>query len=117
MAGAIDEDTKQTLATGRSVIGGLLSAAQTYLQRVFIVFAVGFLVTFYALQAFIWDALKRDLLYEKMDVTTQQATEIVAVTPFDVILLQAKIGLIAGALIALPLLLYYAREPLTERGL
>jgi sec-independent protein translocase protein TatC len=117
MAGAIDEDTKQTLATGRSAIGGLLSAAQTYLQRVFIVFAVGFLVTFYALQAFIWDALKQDLLYEKMDVTTQQATEIVAVTPFDVILLQAKIGLITGALIALPLLLYYAREPLTERGL
>jgi len=38
------------------------------------------------------------------------------VTPFDVILLQVKIGAVAGILVALPILIYLSRDALRERG-
>jgi len=37
------------------------------------------------------------------------------VTPFDVILLQVKIGAVAGILVALPILIYLSRDALRER--
>ena len=63
MAGALDENTAKTLASGRQTIGSVLSSAQQNLKKVFLVFVIGWLGTFYALRAFIWDRLKEDLVF------------------------------------------------------
>ena len=116
MSGVVGEDTARTIASGRETIGGVLSAAQTHLKKVFFIFVVFMMLTIWALRAFIWDRLKADLVFSRMDVTTQQATEIVAVTPFDVILLQVKIGLVVGIIASVPALIYYGRGALKRRG-
>jgi sec-independent protein translocase protein TatC len=109
MASAVDEDTKRTVAQGRATLGSMLSSAQDDLKKAFMVFVVGFLGTFYALRIFIWDQLKRDL-------NTNPDIEVIAVTPFDVILLQAKIGILVGVLMAIPVVVYYGRDALRARG-
>ncbi|WP_254272862.1 twin-arginine translocase subunit TatC [Haloarcula marina] len=116
MASAIDEDTVQTVQSGRETLGAMLGTAQQHLQKVFIVFVIGMLGTIMGLQYGAWDRLRQDLLYSQMDLTTQEATSIVAVTPFDVILLQVKIGAVVGILMALPLLIYFGRDGLRRRG-
>jgi len=107
--GPLDPDTRRTLAAGRQTIGDVMVAARSYGRRLFIVFVVGLLGTIYAMQAWIWPMLKADLL--------ARGAEVVVITPFDVILLQAKLGIVVGLLMILPLLGYYAREPLKRRGL
>ncbi|WP_324665921.1 twin-arginine translocase subunit TatC [Haloarcula sediminis] len=116
MSSAIDEDTVRTVQSGRETLGAMLSAAQSNLQKVFIVFVVGMIGTIMALQYGAWDRLRADLLYSQMDLTTSQATNIVAVTPFDVILLQVKIGAVIGILMSVPLLIYFGRDGLRRRG-
>ncbi len=106
--GVLDPDTRQTLASGRRTIGDILGAAQQKGRRIFIVFVIGLLGTVYAMRVWIWPILKRDLL--------ARGADIVVITPFDVILLQAKIGIFVGLLMSIPFLLYYAREPLKRRG-
>ncbi|GAA0225080.1 twin-arginine translocase subunit TatC [Haladaptatus pallidirubidus] len=116
----IGEDTAETVASGRETIGAMLSAAQKHLQKVFIVFVLGFLGTFYAMTTpigsfpGIWPFLK-EVTTSGMPQHVMGKVNIVAVTPFDVILLQAKIAMIAGALIALPVLLYLSRDSLRQR--
>ncbi len=117
MAGALDEDTAKTLASGRATVRSMLSAAQANLKRVFLLFVVAMLGTIWALRAFVWEQLKQDLVFNRMDVSTEQATEIVVVTPFDVILLQVKIGIVMGVLVSIPLLIWYSRDSLRRRGL
>ena len=116
MASAIDEDTVKSVQSGRATIGAMLRTAQVHLQKVFIVFVIGMMGTIMGLQYGVWDRLRTDLLYSQMDLTTQQATSIVAVTPFDVILLQVKIGAVVGILLAVPLLIYFGRDGLRQRG-
>jgi len=108
MSGALDEDTRRTIAGGREAAGQILRAAQRNLQQVFIVFVVSLVGTIILLQNYLWDALKADLL-------TPEA-EVVAITPFEVILLQFKIGLIVGVILAIPTLLYLSRDALRRRG-
>ncbi|KAB1186978.1 MULTISPECIES: twin-arginine translocase subunit TatC [Haloferax] len=115
MSSALDEDTQETLAAGRETAGAMLRAAQKDLQKVFIVFLVGFLGSFYALRLYIWDFFK-GVTVAQMDAATEGNLEIIAQTPFDVILLQAKIGLVVGILMALPPFIYFARDALKERG-
>jgi Tat protein translocase TatC len=110
VSSALDEDVVRTVDSGRETLGAMIGAAQSHLRKVFIVFVVGLIGTIYALQEFIWAQMKADL-------NANPDIQIVAVTPFDVILLQVKIGLVVGALLSLPLLVYYARQPLRERGL
>jgi len=117
MSGALDEDTVRTVNRGRETVGAVLSSAQGHLQKIFILFVLVLVGTIWALQTFVWDLLKQDLLYAQMDLTTAEATEVVAVTPFDVILLQVKVGLIIGAVVCLPVLLYYSRGALRRRGI
>ena len=112
----MDEDTVRTVQSGRETLGAMLSAAQSNLQKVFIVFVVGMIGTIMALQYGAWDRLRADLLYSQMDLTTAQATNIVAVTPFDVILLQVKIGAVIGILMSVPLLIFFGRDGLRRRG-
>jgi len=104
----IDNDTAQTLQRGRASIGSLLRTAQLKLQRVFVAFLIGMLASILAMRRVVWPTLEADLL--------PTGTSIIAQTPFEVILLQVKIGIIIGVLVAVPVLLYYAREPLAEYG-
>ncbi|MFW6018340.1 MAG: twin-arginine translocase subunit TatC [Halapricum sp.] len=108
MAGAIDEDTRRTIAGGREALGAALKTVQRHLQVVFVVFVVTLVGTILALQNYIWDALKQDLISEQAEVVT--------ITPFEVILLQFKIGLIVGAIVSVPVLLYLSRDELRQRG-
>jgi sec-independent protein translocase protein TatC len=109
VSSAADDDVKRTVAEGRAQLGALLSTAQTHLQKVFIVFVIGLIGTIYVLRAFVWSILKADL-------NTNPDIVVVAITPFEVILLQVKIGLVVGVLLAVPMLIYYSRDSLKRRG-
>ncbi|THE62719.1 translocase [Salinadaptatus halalkaliphilus] len=116
MSSAVDEDTARAINSGRETLGAMFSSAQTHLQKVFIVFVIGFMGTFWALRAFIWDFLEATAKAE-MDQEVALATDIITRTPFEVILLQAKIGMLVGVLVAIPALLYFSRDALRERGI
>ncbi len=115
MSSAVDEDTARAINSGRETIGTLLSSAQTHLQKVFIVFVLGFIGSFYALRVFIWDFLEATAKAEMSQIVADQ-TDLITRTPFEVILLQAKIGLFVGVLVAIPALLYLSRDALRRRG-
>ncbi|OYR91237.1 hypothetical protein DJ71_03295, partial [Halorubrum sp. E3] len=95
MASALDEDTQQSLAEGRESAKAFLRSVQKDLQKVFVVFLLGFLATFWALRVYIWDRL-RAITEANMSAAVAEEADIIATTPFEVILLQAKIGLIVG---------------------
>src|SRR6056297_1567363 len=116
MSSALDEDTRQTLDAGRETAGAMLRSAQKDLQKVFIVFLIGFIGSFYVLRLYVWDFLE-GITRSKMDATTAGELQIIAQTPFDVILLQAKIGLVVGILLGLPIFIYFSRDALQARGL
>lgn len=115
MSGARDSDIRRSVARGRETLGALLSAAQTHLQKVVIVFLVVFLGTFYALWLYVWELLKEDL-FQQLPPKVAAKTSVRAITPFDVPLLQVKIAAVVGILAALPVLLYYSRDALRNRG-
>ncbi|WP_430504201.1 twin-arginine translocase subunit TatC [Haloparvum sp. PAK95] len=116
MSSALDEDTQQTLAEGQETARTFLRSVQKDLQKVFVVFLVGFIGTFYALRLYIWDALK-GVTRANMPPEIAKELEIIAQTPFEVILLQAKIGMIIGGLFAVPPLIYFGRDGLKERDM
>lgn len=97
-------------ALGYDRLGGVAGIAlrrvRSELRLAFVVFVGGFLATFYGLRYWIWPALEQRLL--------ESEAIVVAVTPFDVVLLQAKLGLITGILMAAVFLVYRTRR--TERG-
>ncbi|MFW5895870.1 MAG: Sec-independent protein translocase TatC [archaeon] len=105
----IDEDTARGIETGRQTLGVALRTAQKRLQKVFIAFVVGLMGAIMAMRIYVWPQLKADLL--------ARGASVIAQTPFDVILLQVKIGLVVGVIFALPVLAYYAKEPLAERDI
>ena len=109
MSSAVDDDVAGTVAEGRQHLGTMLSTAQTHLQKVFILFVIGLIGTIYVLRAFVWQQLKTDL-------NTNSNIDIVAITPFEVILLQVKIGLVVGIVLTIPPLIYYSRDSLRRRG-
>ncbi|MCD2203149.1 twin-arginine translocase subunit TatC [Halobacterium sp. KA-6] len=106
-SGPIDPSTARTIESGRQTLGVMLRTAQSKLQHVFIAFVVGLIGGIMAMRLYVWPKLEEDLLVETANVIAQ--------TPFDVILMQVKIGLFTGAALAIPVLLYHAREPLVER--
>jgi len=116
MSSALDEDTRQTLDAGRETAGAMLRSAQKDLQKVFIVFLIGFIGSFYVLRLYVWDFLE-GITRSKMDAATAGELQIIAQTPFDVILLQAKIGLVTGIILGLPVFIYFSRDALRDRGL
>lgn len=111
----VDEDTARSLDSGKQTVGAVLSTIQTHLQKVFIIFVIGFLGTFYALRAVVWDWLQA-VTESEMPAAVADQHDIIVTTPFEVILLQAKIGIVAGILIAIPPLLYLSRHELRDRG-
>ena len=115
MASALDDDTQRALGEATATGRAMLRSAQKDLQKVFIIFLIGFLGTFYALRLYIWDFL-RTVTESRMRAEVGESFEIIAQTPFDVILLQAKIGLVVGLIVALPVFLYFSRDALKRRG-
>jgi len=115
MASALDEDTQQSLAEGRESAKAFLRSIQKDLQKVFVVFLLGFLATFWALRVYIWEFLY-NVTKANMSPAVAAEADVIATTPFEVILLQAKIGLIVGAITAIPPLIYVSRDELRARG-
>jgi sec-independent protein translocase protein TatC len=115
MSSAVGDDTARAINSGRETIGAMLSSLQTHLQKVFIVFVIGFLGSFYALRIYIWGFLEETAKSE-MTQEVAAATDIITRTPFEVILLQAKIGMLVGIILTIPALLYFSRQKLRERG-
>jgi len=115
MSGALDDGTRRTLASGRETLGAMLRSAQQDLQKVFIAFVLGLVGTIWILQSFVWDRLKTDM-FAGMSEEVREGTNVVTVSPFDVILLQVKIGLIVGAILSVPLFLYFSRDALRRRN-
>jgi sec-independent protein translocase protein TatC len=116
MSSALDDDTRRSLAAGRETAGDMLRAAQKDLQKVFIVWLIGFMGTFYGLRGLVWPFLK-EVTKAQMDAALAEDVVIIAQTPFDVILLQAKIALFVGLAVALPPFIYFARDALKARGM
>ncbi|OLZ42501.1 translocase [Natrinema saccharevitans] len=115
MSSAVDEDTARAINSGRETIGALLSGAQQHLKKVFVVFLLGFLGSFYALRMVVWDFLEATAK-SRMTENVAGSTDIITRTPFEVILLQAKIGMITGIVVAIPALLFFSRKALRRRG-
>ena len=113
----IDDDTRETVEAGRQRARDFLTAVRDDLRKAFVVFAVGLVATVVGLQQWGWDFLREDITMAHMDAATAAEFEVYIRTPFDVILLQAKIGLAVGAIMAIPVLLYLSRGKLKERGL
>ncbi|EMA70467.1 twin-arginine translocase subunit TatC [Halorubrum distributum] len=116
MASALDEDTQRSIAEGQETAKAFLRSIQKDLQKVFVVFLIGFLATFWALRTYIWDRL-REVTESNMSAAVAEEADIIATTPFEVILLQAKIGLIVGVIVAIPPLIYVTRDELRARGM
>jgi len=116
MASALNDDTQQSIAEGRETAKAFLRSIQKDLQKVFVVFLFGFILTFWALRVYIWDWL-RQVTESNMSPEVAAEADIIATTPFEVILLQAKIGLIVGVIAAIPPLIYVARDELRARGM
>src|SRR6056297_677076 len=116
MASALDEDTQQSLAEGRESAKAFLRSIQKDLQKVFVVFLLGFLATFWALRVHVWEFLY-NVTKANMSPAVAAEADVIATTPFEVILLQAKIGLIVGAITAIPPLIYVTRDELRRRGM
>ncbi|MBP1922245.1 sec-independent protein translocase protein TatC [Halorubrum alkaliphilum] len=116
MASALDEDTQQSLADGRDSAKAFLRSIQKDLQKVFVVFFIGFLLTFWALRVYVWEFLY-DITEANMSAAVAEELDVIATTPFEVILLQAKIGLIVGALVTIPALVFVTRHELRSRGM
>ncbi|QSG04267.1 twin-arginine translocase subunit TatC [Natranaeroarchaeum sulfidigenes] len=115
MSSAVDEDTAQTIAEGRETIGGILTGAQKHLQKAFMAFVIGMMATIWAMRIYVWDFLEANTT-SRMSEAVAANTDIVVRTPFDVILLQIKIGLVVGALCTIPVLVYYGRDAILERA-
>jgi sec-independent protein translocase protein TatC len=116
MSSVIDEDTANTINTGRAAVGSGLRAVQENLQTVFIVFVVGMLGSILAMRWYVWDFLKQTATAQigTNDPAAGQV-EIIAQTPFDVILLQVKVGALIGGLMAAVALLVVSRHVIARK--
>jgi len=115
-SGMIDDDTRQTIDEGRETLGEFLVAVRDEFRKVFLVFALGMVGTVVAMQYYVWDIL-RGVTEAQMTEEISSQYEILVRTPFDVILLQVKIGMVVGLALALPVGIYYARDGLKRRGI
>ena len=115
MSSAFDEDTARAVQSGRETVGAMLGTAQKHLQKVFVAFVSGLLLTIVVLQAYVWDFLRSNTRSQMSEAVANEL-RIITRTPFDVILVQVKIGLFVGVLVSVPLLLYLSRDSLRERG-
>ncbi|MDY6765543.1 MAG: twin-arginine translocase subunit TatC [Halobacteria archaeon] len=109
-----DESTRELIYTG---LADVTDEIRQRLLRIVLVFLVGMLATIFALRWYIFGMLREDALRLVYQNTDPSKVKIIFLNPFEVILLQAKLGIFVGILFALPLAIYYARKPLRERGI
>jgi len=114
MSSVVDEDTVQAVDAGRETVAGLLVGVQQELKKVFAVFVVAFLGTVLAMRWWVWDYLE-SVTKSQMSQSVAAEVDIIARTPFDVILLQFKLGLIVGIVLAVVVGLYLARRAIIDR--
>jgi len=92
----------------------LLDAARENLVRVLMTFLLGLVGTILALRLYFFERIQTDALRR---VPAAYEVDTSFVNPFEVILLQAKIGIILGVLLTIPVVIYYARDALKKRGI
>jgi len=117
MSSVIDEDTANTINSGRAAIGSGLRAVQENLQTVFIVFVVGMLGSILAMRWYVWDFLQATATARiGSEDPAAGKVQIIAQTPFDVILLQVKVGMLIGGLMAVVALIAVYRDLIAEKA-
>jgi len=92
----------------------LLDAARQNLVHVLVTFLLGLVSTILFLRLYLFDVIQEQTLARAAAQGYEVETSFV--NPFEVILLQAKIGIIAGVLLAVPVVVYLARDSLKARG-
>ena len=90
-------------------------SARKHLVKILVVFLLGLVATVIFFRVYAFDAIKIQTLSRASAAGYDVETSFI--NPFEVILLQAKIGIIAGVLLIFPMILYSGREPLKERGI
>ncbi len=114
MSSVVDEETVQTLDAGRETVFAMLKNAQTELKKIFLGFVVAFLGTVIAMRYYVWEFLRANTESRLSDVVAEDL-DLVARTVFDVILMQVKLGLIVGTIVALILAVYLGRKAILNR--
>ena len=93
----------------------ILDAARENLVTVLVTFLVGLVGTVLFLRLYLFDKIQEQTLARAAAQGYEVETSFV--NPFEVILLQAKIGVIAGVLLTVPVVIYFARDSLKSRGI
>ena len=93
----------------------LLDAARENLVTVLVTFLLGLVGTVLFLRFYLFDKIQEQTLARAAAQGYEVETSFV--NPFEVILLQAKIGVIAGVIVAVPVVVYLARDSLKRRGI
>ena len=114
MSSVIDEDTARSLDAGKQTVAGALVELRDYLRYIFVGALLVFLLTVLAMRLFVWDYLEA-MTISLLPPNVADATELRARTPFDVFLMQVKIGAIAAILTAIPLAAYFTRQAIIQR--
>ncbi len=92
----------------------VLEAARQQLARILVVFLLGLFSTIIFLRWYGFEAIETRTLSRAAEMGYE--VEPAFINPFEVIILQAKIGIVVGVALTLPFALYAAREPLKRRG-
>ena len=114
MSSVVDEDTAKAVQSGRETVGGMLRYVHGRIKRIFLIALVGFFGSFLAMRYYVWDYLER-VTKSQLSEEVAANTDLIARTPFDVILMQFKIALIVGAFLTVAALVYYGRKELIHR--
>lgn len=83
----------------------VLSEIQSEGKKIFLSFLIGFLSSILVLRYFAWDFFESVMRSNMSDVLSDQVS-IIAQTPFEVFLVQVKIGLFVGIVFTVPTLIY-----------
>ncbi|MDZ7689495.1 MAG: twin-arginine translocase subunit TatC [Halobacteriales archaeon] len=101
----------------------ILDAARQNLLHVLVTFLLGLVGTIIFLRAYAFDKIQVQTLararsrgYE-IEGFEGEVIDTSFINPFEVILLQAKIGIVVGVLLTVPVVVYLARDSLRKRGM
>lgn len=94
-----------------SYLGGL----QSHLRKITISFIFGFLLTIVSLRSFGWEYFEY-MMRSNMPEKISSDVIIIAQTPFEVFLLQMKIGLFMGVIFIIPIFVYEIIDIIEEKN-
>ena len=114
MSSALDEDTLRTLDAGRETLLELAGSARAELKKVFVAFVLAFVGTVVAMRLYVWELLRANT-ESQLQETVAANLDLVARTPFDVILIQVKLGLIVGGIVGGLVGIFLGRRALLRR--